>query len=683
MASFGLGYGLTSCTNEEVADFGKEVDGHDVMLTVAIDKGDFNSETRVSYQEDTYGDLSCFWEENDQIIVSDITGTVKGIMRIVPGTFQEKMTRAEFTGKLIGLSDGKTKLNFSYLGTDYNDYNTDTNKPPKSVTLDYTTQVGTRTSLAKKDLFFSYVSDLQTKSGIEVSIDGDNAYAPDMKLERMMTFAHFDLQFPAGVKRTNEIVKVTPSKTFTPSMDFSYSVPFGWSESGSGDFISVTGGDDLDKDGSLNDIYMTLCVDGQNNRYGLTFSVEIGGKTYTGELAERTTDFVRNQFLSAGKNKGIPVTMEADEPSVDHNKNPLAKWAEYNLQYNKSTGKSSFVANAKDKGYLYQWGRNVGFTNANDALGSKNTSTESYGYYITNANTFVHAGIDSPYLDSEGYICLYGPTGELTAASDLEKSDVKTKWVMNANTSSSSTYRGDYYTWANGGSTWKDRAEKQGYKMSDLIPDENVWRLPTSTDFAEIMPLTSINGSSSLSTYLSNKGTEIRNKDDITYAIKWSKDGYNLRIDALVIPEGTTKSNVNWSDKNVVTRWFPLAGVIRSTVYQVNNYINNRTIDYYLDIIARPTPLCDLGPTDNYKVFTDYSGWNVAYTYVQYGIYTPLNDNSDSYGAYWVSDSKSTFTIVDNSTWKYAEGATASQTSQLQVISQNAHNGYSIRLIKK
>lgn len=637
-----LAMGFTSCSNEDFA--GVQQENGTVRMTVGISKADLiDGETRTSLSENSKGDLDCVWKAGDQVLVTDKNGNKKGILTLLDGA---ETTFAHFYTENLIADNGKNIFNFSYLGT----ANDPAKAPANGLVLDFSNQKNTIASFSENDILFG--------REVEVNVAEGDTYAEDINLKRRVSFGHFELKFPEGVSRTNEVVTISCSEGYDLINSWTFNYQY---------LAQSYVAGDIKVNGSGNDLYVTIVPGGSST--DLIFNVTIDGKLYTGKLGEKTWD--EGIYVRQSAGVGVPVEMTTDEPEVDHSKNPLLKWAESNLEYNKNTHKSSFVANPTDKGSLYQWGRNAGFSDYKDARGSYDSYEKSYNYYVTNANTFVHAGLNAPYLDANDEICLAGPMAVIGSSSDMNDADIRESWVMNSNTSSTATYRGDYWAWPNGGSDWKTRAENQGYKMSDLITDDT-WRLPTSADFKEIMPKTEINTtSSSLTSALSNKGTEIRTNADCTYAIKWSKVGNALKIEALVVKNDATLNDVDWKNENVKVRFFPIAGVIRSTVYQSRR----SSAHIYLDIIAAPLPLGDVAQTDNVKNFYG--------TLVQYATNTMLNDNSDSYGAYWVSDSKSTFTIVDAGTWKYAAGATAKQSTQFKMTTQNAHNGYSIRLIKK
>ena len=606
-----------------------------IQMTVYASREDISTRTLL---EEIEGNLACAWEQGDQLLVTNAEGGKLGYLTLTDAD------KGQFDGSLVGISGDHMTLNYFYLGHD-----TNLEKVSGSYTLDFASQSGTLDACGDNDLLSAQAN---------VAVIEDKAYVEGtLNLKRFITFAHFQLNFPDGVKMTNGTVTINGDNVMTKSS-------FGLKDR----IISEKKSGTITVSNTNGDFYICLIP---ADAVALSFNATVNGVNYEGNLTAK--DIAEGVYLRKAVGEGVPVEMKG---TVDHSKNPLLKWAETNLVYNKSTKKSSFATNATDNGSHYQWGRNVGFKDYLEARGTKNTSTNSYNYYVVEADKFVHAGLDAPIVDSEGYIDVAGPKGEITNVSDLK--DYKDFWIMNASTSRTNKYKGDYYAGENGGNTWKDRADKQGYKMDDLISSSE-WRLPTSNDFKEIMPKININSSNSLSHELENL-VEIKTNSECTYAIRWSKVGYALQIDAVVVESGTTSTkNIDWSKK--VTRIFPLAGVIRSTTYESMDYSGN--YDVYLPYISVPTPLCDLGLSYGNKTFTDYSiGGNVAYTFVKYAKYDQKNDNSNNYGAYWVSDSKTTFTIVDNASWAYAPGATATQSTQFSLQNQNAHNGYSIRLIK-
>lgn len=375
-----LATGFTSCSTEEFSE-SDNIGNREIPFSVKISKDDFPDETRTSLSENSKADLDCVWSANDQVVVSTPDGTKVGILTIMDG-YAGKQT-AEFNGSLTGLKDGVHKLNFTYLGTDYN------NKIPttKSVTLDYSSQEGTLASLSKKDLLFS--------KNIDVNVDANGGYAEDMNLSRKLAFVHFELQFPGSVKRTNETVTITSSEDMYFKWDFDYTgVPYLESFASNKGF-SITGN-------SGNDIYMTI-IPTDPLTFPMTFSVTIGGKTYTGNLAARTKDWKAGEYVRQGYNKGVPVEMKAP---IDPD------WVDFDLPSGLLWNKCNVGASSPEKsGNYYGWGDVSGTKTSNlaSAYGPSNMPSDaiartesSYGttyYHIESSNSKYLSSYDIAYVN--------------------------------------------------------------------------------------------------------------------------------------------------------------------------------------------------------------------------------------------------------------------------------------------
>lgn len=304
--------------------------------------------------------------------------------------------------------------------------------------------------------------------------------------------------------------------------------------------------------------------------------------------------------------------------------NPLYKWAEGDLVYNKSKNQNTVASTYTTAGSLYQWGRNIGWSDYKDAMGSKSASgIWSYGTY--NRSYATATGFANGYDDS----CM-----KYTAADYLPSN--KDKYFMNPDGT-------DYWisSFGDGGSNWNERANKCGW-TENICPTG--YRMPNKEDFLEIKPSSPISGSGSLASLLNI--TEIKDyKGNSNYKVVWrwssSKIGskHYLRIDARVVDKNFKQSDIstiNWDDKaSVVTRYFGAHGSIHGF-----KHINNVSGTNFP--VARPMP-----GTEVHADVLWQSGiyWTVLWNYI-----TDLSKNNEGY--YWMADEKTAFTFQDNTAAK-------------------------------
>lgn len=365
--------------------------------------------------------------------------------------------------------------------------------------------------------------------------------------------------------------------------------------------------------------------------------------------------------LNAEAVVSITFTQEGKVEEVDHSKNPLLKWAEADLVYNKNTKTSSIATDYTVQGSLYQWGRNTGWKDYLDAMGSYTQTYQGrfwqYATYGTNYKT--GTGIYNGYDDVNDY--------SYDNANDSFNEPI---YFMNPNGT-------DYWIGNGGGSTWAERANKCGFTQS-VCPEG--WRMPTKTDFLAITPSSPLSGSNGLSSVI-NKLVELKKIDNVcSYAIRWSAETNlektYLRIDALVVPDNFQESdlsNIEWNtNENVVTRYFGANGFIHA-FYHVNIVTPGQTFT-----VARPMPGVETH-VDRYWQNGYY--WTVLWEYIK--DYNVTND-----GYYWMSDAKEAFTFNDNTRVKDAPSADnktypfRERKSVLGISAINAQDCCSIRCVK-
>lgn len=396
-----------------------------------------------------------------------------------------------------------------------------------------------------------------------------------------------------------------------------------------------------------------------------TFLPARDGYTFLGwaETSDATTATIKAgdevTLEKAAPSKTIYAVWEKVEVIVDHSKNPLLKWAETDLVYNKTTKTSGFASSYTDQASLYQWGRNPGWKDYIDALGGTTTDNGGRVHYE-------YATYNKHYNVGTG---LHGGADDISDYYYDNKNDSFDELLYFMNPQGT-----DYWIGTGGGSTWNERAEACGFTTS--VCPEN-WRIPTKADFLEIKPSEALKGNGNLASVANRM--ELRTIDGIcTYAIRWSAETQNsktyLRIDAIVVPDNYTNddlTSIDWTDKNVVTRYFGANGFIHG-FYHVNVVSNGQTFP-----VARPMPGTETH-ADNLRQNTSY--WTVTWDYI-----TDYSVNNEGY--YWMSDEKTAFTFQDNTRVKVAPGTDNSypfkdRQSALGILPVNAQDCCAIRCVK-
>lgn len=645
---------LTSCQNE-MEQIGAPA-GKEVLLRVTANRGD--AETRTALEHDG-GDLTCNWSVGDQLmVVGQSTGKKIGVVTLVSG---EDDPNAVFEG-IVDLSDN-TNVSLVYLGTAENAENY--SESLNYLSLNLSEQNGTLASLSDKDVLTSstFVVD-NTYSSKEVEI-------ADVTMTRQLAFGRFSLDFgeenvtlEAGdvITITGEGLRSEGKVNFrnggsVPDNSASYSGP-----------TSIT----ITKTEGGNDFYVTMLPCGNVTP---TFTVVKGGDTYTATLGAHnwvSGEYVRAYDAANSSESGVSVTMEK-EAAIDHSKNPLAKWAESNLAYDKSSKTSDFVGSETASGSLYQWGRNVGFADYKDARGPLKTTSDSYNYY----NYYV-IGEDRDGETHAGMGCKMYSNGVYTIdafrnvnTENFLTDDCRESFVMDG---SFDDYTGDYYDeyFGEDGSTWSVRAKLCGYTATTPAPDK--YRLPSSSDYNMILPKGKSFSSSSTSLSTDIDGyVEIRPIDETcSYVITWSISSTGLNICALVVSTDYSQTEADsliWlTDENTVKRVFPFTGAIKAD--HRSGYVRGSgAVSGFTDYIAGPIPM--LGTTT--KQLSSYAGTKHVEAL---GYSFPATDYAKScMGAYWTEDGK-IFMFTDNQFYSGID-------NNLVITSGAKHNAYGLRCILK
>lgn len=647
-----FGMTLASCSNE---DFNVET-GNYVSVPVSTYITVPTAEDTRTTLDEVNGNLAWQWEEGDKVVALDDEGNNIGYL--TAGEPEKSGIRAPFTGNLNFKEGAKTeKISLFYLGKGVS---TSSLQSKGKLVIDLQNQDGLFSSLVTRDVLST---PLNGAGKLDVVINPNYTVIPDFELDHLTAAGHFQLQLKDGTTLNN--VDVTISKgeggNFTAKKTINL-VGFGSSQSANNKIATRTS--------SNGDFYLTLLP---YNPISMKFVTNYNGKEYTGYLgndANFSFALKAGQYLRSNSNNFGPlvIVMETDEEEVDHSKNPLLKWAEADLVYNKSTKTSSIASSYTIQGSLYQWGRNVGFSNYKDALGNFNKNAPGHEY----------ATYGTWYKDGTGLTSGYDHTSVYAydAAGDLDGTTIYYMDPMGT----------DYWvsSFGNGGSNWNERAKKCFF-TTDIAPEG--YRMPTSEDFKELQPSKTFKGSNGLQTVLNNY-VEKKSNAACSYAMRWSANTVSnktyLRIDALVVPSNISDSelaSITWdNNKNVVTRYFGANGFIHG-FYHLKFIQNGTQIDRFR--VGRPMP-----GTETHEDVLKKAGYYYTVTYDYIKDYSVNNE-----GYYWMSDQKMAFTFQDNTRIKNARKtnggsnnstyAFPSYQSVFGFMNVNAQDCCAIRVIKK
>lgn len=615
-----FGMTMTSCSNDLWDD--ENYTTVRVSTNITVPEADA---TRTTLNENQ-GNLEWKWEKGDKVAVIDESGANVGYMKA--GEPYNNGKTAPFEG-FVKFKEGKSTENIRiyYPGKGH-----EPEEINSKLTIDLSTQDGQFSSIVKRDI-------LESSEQLPVEINQNYTIIPDFTMNHLTAAGRFKLiykstnQPAANVQDvkisglTNENGNAIGYVNTTKSIDFTKNNA---TSRGHGTITAPT-----DANGEM---YLNFLP---ANPAGMKFEVTANGKSYVGYLGSATKTFPLNAgtYLRSGKTlEGLEIYLEAEGGTVDHSKNPLNKWAEGDLVYNKSTKKSTVATSYTTQGSLYQWGRNIGYTDYKDAMGGTEEvlfwKYATYGrYYKT--GTGIYGGNDH----QSGY--------SYKTASDLKECEDLGMYAMVAPTSPSSTdpLKYDYWvsSFGNGGSTWQERANAIGIDMS-LVPSG--YRMPTEADFLEIKPSSPLSGSGSLSSVINNR-VELREIEGVCkYAIRWTVETVGskryMRIDALVVPNSFSESqlsSINWtSNTDVVTRRFGAQGAIHAFYHQ--NIVSGQPAFN----VARPMPYME---THIDKLWVSGNYWTVLWNYVtDYAV--------NNVGLYWMADQKKAFYFEDNTNTKNA-----------------------------
>lgn len=340
-----------------------------------------------------------------------------------------------------------------------------------------------------------------------------------------------------------------------------------------------------------------------------------------------------------------PGNEDPENPADEDPRNPLSKFSVSNL------GSSSATRSSDGSFLFYQWGRNQGYKDWQDALGeavfdeSRYQSLDGFVAYNPDSNNYVSILSGSGGFQGTNQWFDNVPKNISNKQELQENTD---KFVMNAFPSEWDTYT-DYWAYTafgyeTGEIVWGGRAKACGYTETDPCPEG--WRLPTEADFREIFPNESTtydNGESELT--FSSPKEEKRQSGDINYAIRWEMNGDGLLVKCLVLDSPTTEPD--WTSKDVVTRTFPFTGAI---VPMTGTYVSYR--------YATPYHMAK-----NVNAFEDSGHFRI-----DEGV-----DTGKTFGGYWVSDAKKAFSFSNPT-----DGG-----GYLRIAEDHPAYAYAIRPVKK
>lgn len=598
---------LTSCQSEE--DFGQVAGSGErqVLLTINANRGEGDSRQSRTWFEVTDGDLVTNWSAGDKLVVTNLTERTPvseyqtlGVIEIVEG--QDTPTGV-FQGT-VTVPEGCTKINVSYLGSAYND---DLATSKGSITFDIANQDGTLST--GRDFLTSYDLDLNVIDGTATA---------STTLTRYLGYGYFELALPDNVTlAAGDVITITEPNDGTLLNHFSYNINYPTSSTNSNDRqITIT------KAKAGNDFWLAMVP----QTCELKFTVVKDDVTYTATLgshAWKATEYVR----ADENNTPVKITdWTYDAPGVvDHSKNPLAKWAESDLQRvgSGASATGTFTGDPTITGYYYQFGRNHGFSSVADAQSKYGVERSDMA-----ANRNIYPGTGSTTVVPTYY------------ATSINFTNYTDYFFIDNN------HGGDYTT-PSRGQTWNERAKSMGYVNEN--PSPAGWRLPTVAEYKEILPAIDGKAGNSGSNAWSTLSQFKTLADGTKCAFRWSKTTASrysyLHIECLVVDKNLDNLDaVDWSDENVVSRYF-----------KGNGYINAHRNLWQL--------------TSSGVVSTHYTArpmaWGTYYGSVQTNgtVLVSVTDNYMNYGGfYWTSDAvQGIFSIIFNNSSGYTLGYYLSQ----------------------
>lgn len=194
------GIGAVSCSQDEL-ETGAVGDGVKVPVTISVsvpDGGDAVSRTTLTENE---GNLQWKWEQSDAVLVTDASGTRRGVLR-VDEVLADDPACATLTGEITYKGDVDETLNFFYLGRGASTLVEGT------YTVDLGVQTGDLASLTSNDVLWA-----QKKVKLNLNY---NAIG-DVMLTHYYAAARFELRFPEGANATVSDVTISGTGLYNRS----------------------------------------------------------------------------------------------------------------------------------------------------------------------------------------------------------------------------------------------------------------------------------------------------------------------------------------------------------------------------------------------------------------------------------------------------------------------------------
>lgn len=655
-----LATGAAACSDDVAGDI--SVKGERVPATASGSMAPAGLDSRTERPESTDGTTLAFCWNTQQggtdrvVLFEQNTSNWLGTMAVTSGF---GTANASLTGDLW-LDRATTTAVVSYLG---NAAEVDADYSSTSHTINTSVQSGLKEDLSQLDVMTATADVVRGESGASVSF----------KLRSVLAFGKLKLTMPEGVTvSANNPVVITGPKTHA-----SYSLTDGSVSDQSGDEgIRISA---LDDDNTLYFAFLP-------GTFAITVSVKSadGSATYSAEIAEST--YSANVYYHDGQGHAPELKLADPDAPVDQTNNPLKKWAKGNLICS-SAGVNSEVGEGI-AGSLYQWGRNHGYSDWQDARGALRSEYHDksghnqyiYPYYVVGEDRSgeTHTGTDGQIYADGWYFSNAFYITDSKKSEEEQINELKENYELFVMNGSFDNNNGDYWIWSkDGGSDWVSRAKACGYAENSLCSSE--WKMPSSNDYREIFPNNiSISSSSSLSQINNHAEVRIANDNKTHYAIKWLVDETGMTIKATVVPSTFVESDlesVDWDDQSKVeTRKFPFSGAIvakTATVWCSAIYVDEPFYDY----IAGPTPMYGMGTKELHKD-VEYSFMGYKY-HAYWGVWTyPSTDYAKNcFGAYWTSDAQA-FYFSDNA--RYSGAAT-----EFGINALSKHHAFAVRLIKK
>ena len=558
------------------------VKGHTVPVTLTVSRGD--AKTRTELSENEFGGLNDVWVTGDILHVYNKAGEEVGTLNLKEG---EDTSVGVFSG-LVNAEEGQQELNLWYYG--------DIESNPNLSSAKYSGRNGLKVDLQTQN--FADVKALSAldilSKGVTLNVNGEKStVVKDETLEAHLAMARFSLKgLPEGGKGKLNIYNVagygsnanTGEEYYntlnTTTLDFARL----------GQAQKTTNKNDIVVENveAGKDVYVAF-VPSAGYQLGFVFTNAADGKKYSYAFENKTELEAGKYYTSfneeSGKYSAVEITLvgEPEEEVLDHSKNPLAQWAESDLTRSGSGASAVgvFTGNYKTSGYYYQFGRNYGHqsytvvNNNYDKIGvAKMNSSWTGGTFYTSLYGYVNGSTLTNVYNGSGYnqkAKWYSATTNLASYPE---------YFLVAGNSNLQNWNGEavFDTSIQHKHSWTERANYYGY-TKDICPEG--YRLPTINDWKKILPKGGHTYTgSSFATF-----SEIKEDGDLRYAVRWSRvtEGTKtqyLKIDAIVIGsdvESTT--DVNWSDENVVTRYFKAAGMIRPYFY-LARFVNQGITSY-------------------------------------------------------------------------------------------------------